>query len=125
MVPLGLLQALGIFALASRRYPECFVLGACSIGYALILFFFGTPAGADARLHVRRRPRLADDRALRRRGALGTQAAMNAASPIGLSVVMPLYNEGARITANVEQTLGRAAHARPVRDHPGQRRQLR
>jgi membrane-associated PAP2 superfamily phosphatase len=40
MVPLGLLQALGIFALASRRHQECFTLGACSIGYALILFFF-------------------------------------------------------------------------------------
>ena len=31
---------------------------------------------------------------------------MNAPTPIGLSVVMPLYNEGARITSNVEQTLG-------------------
>jgi glycosyltransferase involved in cell wall biosynthesis len=30
---------------------------------------------------------------------------MNTASPIGLSVVMPLYNEGARITANVDQTM--------------------
>jgi glycosyltransferase involved in cell wall biosynthesis len=30
---------------------------------------------------------------------------MNEASPVGLSVVMPLYNEGARINANVEQTL--------------------
>jgi hypothetical protein len=40
MVPLGLLQALGVFSLASRRYHECFTLGACSIGYAFILFFF-------------------------------------------------------------------------------------
>lgn len=31
---------------------------------------------------------------------------MNASHPIGLSVVMPLYNEGAHITFNVEQTLG-------------------
>jgi len=30
---------------------------------------------------------------------------MNAPKPIVLSVVMPLYNEGARITPNVEQTL--------------------
>jgi hypothetical protein len=41
MVPLGLLQALGIFALASRRYPECFVLGACSVGYTLLLYIAG------------------------------------------------------------------------------------
>jgi len=38
---LGLLQGFGIFLLASRRYPECFTLGACSIAYALGLFFFG------------------------------------------------------------------------------------
>ena len=31
---------------------------------------------------------------------------MNTPSAIGFSVVMPLYNEGTRITANVEQTLG-------------------
>jgi len=30
---------------------------------------------------------------------------MNSASPIGLSVVMPLYNEGPRITSNVDQTM--------------------
>jgi hypothetical protein len=41
MVPLGLLQALGIFALASRRYPECFVLGACGIGYTIVLDLAG------------------------------------------------------------------------------------
>jgi hypothetical protein len=41
MVPLGILQALGIFSLASRRYPECFVLGACSVGYAFLLYFVG------------------------------------------------------------------------------------
>ena len=41
MLPLGLLQGLGVFALASRRHPECFVLGACSIGYMLVLYFFG------------------------------------------------------------------------------------
>ncbi len=31
---------------------------------------------------------------------------MSQASPIGISVVMPLYNEGANITSNVEQTRG-------------------
>jgi O-antigen/teichoic acid export membrane protein len=41
MVPLGLLQALGIFSLASRRYPECFVLGGCAVGYALLLYLVG------------------------------------------------------------------------------------
>jgi hypothetical protein len=41
MIPLGLLQGLGIFSLASRRYAECFVIGACSVGYTLILILFG------------------------------------------------------------------------------------
>jgi len=41
MVPLGFLQALGIFALASRRHPECFVLGACSVGYTVLLYNVG------------------------------------------------------------------------------------
>jgi hypothetical protein len=41
MVPLGLLQGLGIFSLASRRYPECFVLGACGVGYTLMLDLAG------------------------------------------------------------------------------------
>jgi hypothetical protein len=41
MVPLGLLQALGIFSLASRRYPECFVLGGCAVGYTLLLYLAG------------------------------------------------------------------------------------
>jgi len=41
MVPLGLLQGLGIFSLASRRYPECFVLGGCGVGYTLLLDFAG------------------------------------------------------------------------------------
>ncbi len=41
MVLLGLLQALGVFALASRRYQECFVFGTCSIGYAAVLFIAG------------------------------------------------------------------------------------
>jgi hypothetical protein len=41
MIPLGLLQGLGIFSLASRRHVECFVLGACSLAYALLLFLFG------------------------------------------------------------------------------------
>ena len=30
---------------------------------------------------------------------------MKTATPVGLSVVMPLYNEGTRITSNVEQTM--------------------
>jgi hypothetical protein len=41
MVPLGVLQAFGIFSLASRRYPECFTLGGCGVVYALVLAFFG------------------------------------------------------------------------------------
>jgi len=41
MVPLGLLQALGVFSLASRRYPECFTIGACAIGYTLLLYLVG------------------------------------------------------------------------------------
>jgi hypothetical protein len=41
MVPLGLLQALGVFSLASRRYHECFVLGGCSVGYTLLLYLVG------------------------------------------------------------------------------------
>jgi hypothetical protein len=41
MVPLGLLQGIGIFALASRRYHECFVLGGCAIGYTLLLYLAG------------------------------------------------------------------------------------
>ncbi len=41
MVPLGLLQALGVFSLASRRHPECFVLGACAAGYTLLLYYAG------------------------------------------------------------------------------------
>jgi hypothetical protein len=41
MVPLGLLQALGIFSLASQRYHECFVLGACAVGYTLVLYLAG------------------------------------------------------------------------------------
>ena len=41
MIPLGLLQGLGIFSLASRRYPECFVFGGCGIVYALVLAIVG------------------------------------------------------------------------------------
>ena len=41
MIPLGLLQAMGFFALASRRYPECFVMGGCALGYVLLLFLVG------------------------------------------------------------------------------------
>jgi hypothetical protein len=44
MVVLGLLQGVGIFALASRRYPECFLFSACSIGYAVLLDLAGRQA---------------------------------------------------------------------------------
>lgn len=40
MVPLGVIQAFGIFSLASRRYPECFTVGLCGIVYTLILTLF-------------------------------------------------------------------------------------
>jgi hypothetical protein len=43
MLPMGLLQGLGIFALASRRYPECFVLGGSALAYALVLGAVGRP----------------------------------------------------------------------------------
>jgi hypothetical protein len=35
---IGLLHAVGIFALASRRHVECFLLGICSLGYTGFLF---------------------------------------------------------------------------------------
>jgi hypothetical protein len=41
MIPLGLLQGLAVFSLASRRYPECFVLGGCGVVYALVLAMVG------------------------------------------------------------------------------------
>lgn len=41
MIPVGMLQAVGYFALASRRYIECFVLAGCSIGYFFLLFLAG------------------------------------------------------------------------------------
>jgi hypothetical protein len=41
MIPLGLLQGVGYFSLASRRYPECFVLGGSSVVYTVVLFLFG------------------------------------------------------------------------------------
>jgi hypothetical protein len=41
MIPLGVLQALGIFSLASRRHPECFTLGGCGVGYTLLLYLAG------------------------------------------------------------------------------------
>ena len=41
MIPLGLLQGLGIFALASRRYPECHLIGAMGIIYTIVLEIVG------------------------------------------------------------------------------------
>jgi hypothetical protein len=41
MIPLGLLQALGVFSLASRRHHECFVLGGCAVAYTLVLYLVG------------------------------------------------------------------------------------
>ena len=41
MFMLGILQGIAIFALASRRYIECFTLGACSIAYTIFLYLFG------------------------------------------------------------------------------------
>jgi hypothetical protein len=41
MLMMGLVQGMAIFSLASRRYPECFVLGGCSIAYTILLFLFG------------------------------------------------------------------------------------
>jgi hypothetical protein len=41
MIPLGLLQAVGVFSLASRRYPECFLLGGSGVAYLLLLYFVG------------------------------------------------------------------------------------
>jgi hypothetical protein len=43
MMPIGLLQGVGFFALASRRYIECFVLGGSSLVFALFLFLYGRP----------------------------------------------------------------------------------
>jgi hypothetical protein len=40
---LGLVQAIGVFALASRRHVECFVLAACSLGYTAFLFVVSNP----------------------------------------------------------------------------------
>lgn len=41
MVPIGMLQGIAIFCLASRRYPECFILGASSLAYTLLLYLVG------------------------------------------------------------------------------------
>jgi hypothetical protein len=38
---LGLVQAIAVFALASRRYVECFTLAACSVAYTVFLFDAG------------------------------------------------------------------------------------
>jgi hypothetical protein len=42
MIPLGLLQGLGMFALASRRFPECYLIGGCGLFYALVLELVGS-----------------------------------------------------------------------------------
>ncbi len=62
----------------------------------------GGPAPAHAELHARGRHGGAAPGPFPRGGALGPAAAMNGE---GLSIVMPLYNEGAQIAANVGQTL--------------------
>jgi hypothetical protein len=41
--PIGLLQGLGFFALASRRHPECHTLGAAGLGYIALLEAVGRP----------------------------------------------------------------------------------
>lgn len=41
MVPIGLLQVLGTYFLASRRTTECYLFGACSVAYALLLYCAG------------------------------------------------------------------------------------
>lgn len=38
---IGLLEGIAVFALASRRHIECFVLAACSIGYTVVVFMAG------------------------------------------------------------------------------------
>ncbi len=38
---LGLVQAVGVFSLASKRHVECFLLAACSVGYTALLFNTG------------------------------------------------------------------------------------
>jgi hypothetical protein len=41
MVPIGILQAIAIHSLASRRTTECFVFGACALMYLAGLLAFG------------------------------------------------------------------------------------
>ena len=38
---IGLVQAMAVFALASRRYVECLTLAACSVGYTVFVFLAG------------------------------------------------------------------------------------
>jgi hypothetical protein len=40
---LGLVQGIGVFALASRRHVECFLLAVCSVGYTAFLFIANNP----------------------------------------------------------------------------------
>ncbi len=44
ILPIGLLQAFGFFALASRRFQECFTLGGCGVAYAFLQYFEGREA---------------------------------------------------------------------------------
>jgi len=44
MVPLGLLQGLGVFVLASRRLIECHVFGGLGVAYALMLYLVARQA---------------------------------------------------------------------------------
>jgi hypothetical protein len=44
MVPLGVLQGLGVFVLASRRFVECHVFGGLGVVYTLLLYLVGRQA---------------------------------------------------------------------------------
>ena len=43
MVMMGLVQGVGFFALSSRRFPECFTLGAAGVAYTIFLALVGRP----------------------------------------------------------------------------------
>ena len=44
MVPLGVLQGIGVFVLASRRFVECHVFGGLGLTYTLLLYLVGRQA---------------------------------------------------------------------------------